>query len=433
MSSRPLFLSAAAALFLFLAMPPVSAQFSAERRAYVESIAVPDHPDRVYSVGQVATLRLEAYAGGLPLDGVWVRYKSGDELMAPERVDSVQLSRGVAYIPIGTRSEPGFKTLSYEFSVAGKQYRDMVNVGFSPELLQPLTPVPADFDQFWAETLAAAEAVDLDPEVTLLPEYCTETVEVSKVKLTVGPEGRNIYAYLARPKDGKKHPVLFDPPGAGTRKRGPVTYYAERGYIYMNINIHHDADSELSDEEYNAIVAAYADYTHDGIESREDFYYRDVYAACSRCIDYLCSLPDWDGVNVGVTGGSQGGALTIVTAALNPKVSFCAPFYPALCDLLGALHGRAPGWPKYYLGREEKAGAEQTLAYYDVANFARKITCPVFYAFGFNDPTCCATSTYATYNVISAPKTLAATRTNGHWRFSATNDEAMAWMAAQLK
>lgn len=432
MNKRYLLLSLLVGFSLICSLS-ANAQFSAERRAYVESISVPDHPDRVYAVGEQATLRLEAYAGGVPVDGVWVRYQSGDELMPPQVKDSVQFRKGVAYLPIGTRTEPGFKTISYQFEVAGQKYRDMVNVGFSPEKLQPLTPVPADFDAFWANALAEAEAVDLNPVVTPLPQYSTETVEVSKVKLTVGPGGRNIYAYLSRPKDGKKHPVLFDPPGAGNRKRSPSTFYADRGYIYMNINIHHDADSELPDDQYNTIVNPIADYTHMGIEDPDSFYYKAVYAACSRCIDYLCSLPDWDGKNVGVTGGSQGGALTIVTAALNDKVTFCAPFYPALCDLLGATQGRAPGWPKYFLNGPEKQGAEKTLAYYDVANFARKVTCPVFYSFGYNDPTCCPTSTYAVYNVITAPKTLAATFTNGHWRFSVTNQEAIAWMKSQLK
>ena len=433
MNTRRLFLGAFAALSMLCEPWNASAQFSAERRAYVESIAVPDHPDRVYSVGQVATLRLEAYAGGVPVDGVWVRYKSGDELMPPHTTDSVQFRGGVAFLPIGTRTEPGFKTISYDFVVAGKQYKDYVNVGFSPENIVTLTPDPEDFDEFWAKTIAAAQAVPLDPVVTPLPQYSTETVEVSKVKLTVGPGGRNIYAYLSRPKDGRKHPVLFDPPGAGTNKRNPTTYYADRGYIYMNINIHHDADSELPNDEYRQIVAPFASYPNMGIEDKDKFYYRAVYAACVRCIDYLCSLPDWDGKNVGVTGGSQGGALTLVTAALSPKVTFCVPFYPALCDVLGALHGRAPGWPKYFMNNDEKAGAEQTLPYYDVVNFARRVECPVFFTFGFNDPTCCPTSTYAAYNVITAPKVLAATRTNGHWRFSVTNEEALTWMASQLK
>lgn len=407
------------------------AQNSPERRPYVETICVPDHSDRIYRTGETASLRVEAYAGGIPLEGVWVHFKSGDELMKPEAVDSIQFHNGMAIIPIGTRTEPGFKTVSYSFTVAGQTYDDSVNIAFSPEEIIPTTPMPEDFDKFWQGVLSEAETIDLNPEITLLPQYCTEKTEVSKVRITVGPDGRNIYGYLARPKDGMKHPVLFEPPGGGTHKRRPSTIYADRGYIYLHINIHHNADNELSDEEYKAIVKPYDKYWSHGIETPESFYYKEVYAACSRCIDFLCSLPDWDGKNVGVTGGSQGGALSIVTAALNDKVTFCSAFYPALCDLTGALHGRAPGWPKYFLEKEVPTKAVRTLAYYDVVNFARKIKCPVFYSFGFNDQTCCPTSTYAAYNVIMSPKKLVRTFTNGHWRFSVTNEEAKKWCDSQ--
>lgn len=407
------------------------AQIAPERRPYIETISVPDHPGRIYKCGETASLRVEAYAGGVPLEGIWVHFSSGDELMKPQIVDSVQFQNGIAILPVGTRKDPGFKTISYSFTASGQTYEDYANVGFDPDQISPMTPIPDDFDEFWSETLAEAEAVGLDPIITPLPQYSTETVEVSKVRLTVGPDGRNIYGYLSRPKDGEKHPVLFEPPGAGTRKRRPSTGYAERGYIYMNINIHHDADSELSDEDYQEVVGELENYRYIGIEDKDDFYYKEVYAACSRCIDFLCTLEDWDGKNVGVTGGSQGGALSIVSAALNDKVTFCAAFYPALCDLMGALHDRAPGWPKYFLEEEVIEGAEETLAYYDVVNFARKLECPVFYAFGFNDQTCCPTSTYAGYNVITAPKKLITTFTNGHWRFSATNEEAKEWYDEQ--
>lgn len=429
---RPVLFCIIASAALSLIPFQSEAQISPERRPFVEFIAVPSHPDRIYSTGENATLRLEAYAGGLPVDGIWVHFSSGDELMPPQLKDSVLFQKGLAMLPIGTREEPGFRSINYSFTIDGKEYKDYVNVAFSPQLLEPYTPMPDDFDRFWKKNLSRVEKIDLDPVITPLPQYSTETVEVSKVRLTVGPDGRNLYAYLSRPKDGKKHPVLFEPPGAGTRKRNPSTFYASKGYIYMNISIHHDADSELPDEEYSKIVNEYEDYWHDGLESPQEFYYRDVYSACSRCIDYLCSLPDWDGKNVGVTGGSQGGALSIVSAVLNPKVTFCVSFYPALCDLLAARYGRAPGWPKYFLKGNEKEGTETTLPYYDVANFARKLNCPVFYAFGFNDLTCCPSSTYATYNVITAPKHLALTYTNGHWRFSVTNKEALAWMNSQL-
>ena len=76
------------------------AQITPERRPYVETICVPDHSDRIYRTGEVASLRVEAYAGGIPLEGVWVHFKSGDELMKPEVVDSIQFHNGMAVIPV---------------------------------------------------------------------------------------------------------------------------------------------------------------------------------------------------------------------------------------------------------------------------------------------------------------------------------------------
>lgn len=406
----------------------VMAQFSKPRRTYLEYIITTDHADRNYTTGEQARVNIEAYKGGVPVDGVTVYYNVGDEMMKAAATDSVTLRNGRAVIPVGTRTQPGFRTCNLRFTVYDKTVKDMVKVAYSPDRIKSYTVMPDDFDRFWQKTLKTAAKTDIAPEITPLPRYSTDSVEVSLVKLNVGPNGRHMYGYLTKPRDGLRHPVLFCPPGAGASKISPTTYYSERGFIYLNINIHDGCNPELDDAAYAGRKAETEGYNRRGISSKETFYYRDVYAGCSRCIDFLCSLPEWDGSNVGVTGGSQGGALSIVTAALNPKVTFCSPFYPALCDLMGFLHDRAGGWPKYFEKQREEAGAEETLAYYDVVNFARRLKCPVFFSFGYNDETCSPTSTFAAYNEITAPKTLSVTPTSGHWRFTETNDESVEWM-----
>lgn len=402
------------------------AQFSKAKRAYVEYLATANHANRIYDVGEQASITLTAFKGGQALDGVKVYYNVGDE-MQPGRKDSTTFSEGRAIIPVGTCKKPGFRACQFQFSVYNQTYKDLIKLAFSPDSIKSYTVMPKDFLKFWNKTLREVEKIKTNAIVTPLPKYSTDKVEVALVKLTVGPNGRNMYGYLTKPRDGKKHPVLFCPPGAGSSKISPTTYYSEKGFIYLNINIHSGCNPELSDSAY-AIARKIADnYNRNGINDKEKFYYRSVYAGCSRCIDYLCSLPEWDGQNVGVTGGSQGGALTIITAALNPKVTFCSPFYPALCDLLGFRHKRAGGWPKYF-EKKEVEGAETTLPYYDVVNFARIIKCPVYYSFGYNDETCSPTSTYAAYNEIKSRKILDITPTSGHWRFPETNDHSVEWM-----
>ena len=129
------------------------------------------------------------------------------------------------------------------------------------------------------------------------------------------------------------------------------------------------------------------------------------------------SLPQFDGKNLGVVGGSQGGALSIITAALDPRVQYVAAVYPALSDLTGYLKGRAGGWPHLFHPNATVNNTKekiQTAQYYDVVNFARALKTPGIYTWGFNDETCPPTSMYAAYNVITAPKTLFLALETGH-------------------
>lgn len=417
-----------------------SAQFSKPRREYVEYLVSTDHIDRNYQTGQPAYVKLQAFAGGVPLENVYVHYTHGNEMMPLSTGDSILIQSGEALIPIGTCQEPGFRTCHLRFTVDGKEYKDIVKVGYSTESIRPVIPMPQDFEKFWSKVLKKVRSIPMDVEVTPLPQYDSPTVKVSLVKIVCGENGRSIYGFLAQPKKEGKYPVLFTPPGAGVKKIDPILNYAEMGFISLNIEIHGFLP-EQSVEEFKKLNEQYGSYPRFNIHDPHTYYYKDVYAGCVRAVDYLCSLPQFDGKNVCVTGGSQGGALTIVTAALHPRVTCLAPFYPALSDMNGFLHGRAGGWPKFF--RDEKTISEMegasieeavhTLSYYDVVNFAKLIKVPGFYSFGYNDETCSATSIMSVINSVSAPKKIVITPTSGHWRFPITNMESILWMKEQCR
>lgn len=425
---------AAMSMLLWISAPHCQAQFSKPGRAYVGWLVKSNSPTRTYQVNQPAIISVDAQKAGLPIDGITLHYQTGTDGYADGKKESGEVTfvNGTATLPPYTLSTPGFRTYDLQFAVSGKTYKEKITIGFSPDSIRTLTPLPHDFDRFWKRQVAKVAKINMQPQLTPLPQYTTDKVAVYLLKLQVGAN-RHFYGYLTMPRDGKKHPVLFCPPGAGSKKISHTTYYSERGYIYLNINIHNGCNPELPDSLYQQYSNAVNNYNRCGIEDKESFYYREVYAGCTRCIDYLCSLPNWDGLNVGVTGGSQGGALSIVTAALSNKVTFCVPFYPALSDVLGFCHQRCGGWPQYYQKQAEAEGTMNTLPYYDVVNFASRITCPVYFSLGYNDNVTSPTSTYAAYNAINSPKTLNATSTSGHWRFVETNEEAMQWMQQQWK
>lgn len=295
--------------------------------------------------------------------------------------------------------------------------------------------MPEDFNEFWDAEIAKARKVDLNPRLQRMPQYSDDNIDVYLIRLTVGENDKTFYGYLSKPKGEGKHPVMFSPPGAGPYKRWPQTEFARQGFIVLNVDIHGlspECSKELNDARFHDIYG----YWGRGIEDRDSCYFRQVYAGCVRCVDYLCSLPEWDGKNVVTMDGSQGGALSIITAALNRNVSAVCAYYPALCDLTGFHNGRAGGWPKYF--KDTKIGEAQTdavlaaLPYYDVVNFARILDVPGYYAFGFNDDTCSPSSIYSMLNELKSPKTVDITYTNSHFNFHETVVKAKDWVLNQV-
>ncbi|MFV0329945.1 MAG: acetylxylan esterase, partial [Dysgonomonas sp.] len=169
-----------------------------------------------------------------------------------------------------------------------------------------------------------------------------------------------------------------------------------------------------------------------GINDRDTYYMKKVYLACVRAVDYLSTLPEWDGKNMIAQGGSQGGALALILAGLDSRITSCVANHPALSDMAGyAEKGRTGGYPHF--GRRYKdialtPNVIETLSYYDVVNFARCITIPVFMTWGFNDNVCPPTTSYCVYNVISSAKESLITPVNEHWVSEETRYAQLDWM-----
>ena len=210
-------------------------------------------------------------------------------------------------------------------------------------------------------------------------------------------------------------------PGAGVRPYSGDTEMASKGAIVLEIGIH-GIPVNMPKEVYDQVYAGALDgYWLFNFDDREHYYYRRVYLSCVRANDYLTSLPNWDGKGLVVMGASQGGQLSIVTAALDARVTGLSATHPAMCDVAAELHGRAGGWPHPFMpGPDGSPSAQATPAkiltatYYDTANFARRIKVPGYYNWGYNDEVCPPTAAYAAYNLITAPKTLGLTLELGH-------------------
>ena len=337
--------------------------------------------------------------------------------------------------------EAGFLRCIVTVEVDGKMYRGLATAGFSPETIQPTTDDPADFDTFWTQGKNDLAKIPLDAKLTLLPEYSTSAVNVYHVNLqNVGGDGRGVsrlYGILCEPKAEGKYPAALSVPGAGVRPYRGMIALAEKGIITFQIGIH-GLPVILDQSVYDSLGrGGLAGYMVNNLDNRNTYYYRRVYLGCVRANDFLTSLPKWNGRDLAVTGGSQGGALSIVTTALDPRVKGLAASYPALSDMTGYLSNRAGGWPHMFraTGKDSHRTKEkiETSKYYDVVNFARRVKVQGIYTWGFNDETCPPTSMYSAYNVIPGKKELLLALEMGHATIPEQADRLTLWLENFLK
>jgi cephalosporin-C deacetylase len=398
----------------------------------IKVIVSPDHKDWKYTVNETAKFSVQVLKYGNLLENVTVDYEAGPEALPDVKKEGAVLKNGKAELS-GTMKIPGFYRVRVWAIVDGKRYEGLATAAFEPEKIQPTVKDPADFENFWTEAIAEARKINLDPRLTLMPERCTSEADVYQISFQNDGFGSRIYGMLAMPKKSGKYPAILRVPGAGIRPYSGDSRTAELGFIVLEIGIH-GIPVNLDPQVYIDLSGgALAGYNSIRMNDRNTHYYKRVYVGCVRAVDFIFTLPEFNGKDVAVTGGSQGGALTIVTAGLDKRIKYLAALYPALCDHTGYLNKRAGGWPHYFRNAEPKPGEVETLGYYDVVNFARRISIPGYYTWGFNDLTCPPTSMYSAYNVITAPKELHIFQETGHWTFPEQTEELNNWLVKKLK
>ena len=404
-------------------------------------ISIEITPDRTedwrYSAGDSVAYDIVVRVDGKPLKNASVKYTFAREKMPAHETHRATLPDGRLRVKTAGMPCPGFLTCRvFLLDEKGATVADdLAQAAFDPEKLRPMTDMPEDFAAFWERAKAENAKIPMDPRVERAEQWCTDKVDVYYVRLQSFRKDNYVYGYVSVPKSKGPHPAVLYVPGAGVAKTKPSTYMAEKGVITMTLGIH-GIPLDMPDENYDILKnGALYNYQFVNLDNRDQYYYKRVFMGCIRAIDYLFTRPEFDGERLMVSGGSQGGGLSIVATALDPRVKYFVCFYPALCDHMGYLYDRAGGWPHMFdRTRAYFRTAERILnsRYYDAANFARLIRVPGFFSWGYNDLSCPITSMYSAYNVVTAPKELVLELRNGHRRSERQNRLADAWMLRQF-
>lgn len=259
-----------------------------------------------------------------------------------------------------------------------------------PEKLQPVEE-PADFDAFWKSAKAKLAAVPVQAELKPLP--CGNP----KVKLfaaTVSCAGpKPVTGYLTVPADAKPQslPAIVSFHGYGIGKHNPPGGFNASAIVF-DVNAH---GMELGREDgyYEQLKKDLSGYCFKKDENadREKTYYYGLALRVMRALQYVKTLPEWNGRELHSDGGSQGGLQGLWGAGLDGDVTASDIWSPWSCDFGGITLGRLRGWRPDYT---------KALDYFDPVFHAKRIRGKVHLIANLGDYTCAPSGVWIVYNNI---------------------------------
>jgi len=287
-----------------------------------------------------------------------------------------------------------------------KDQKKGIGIIVDPQKIKPGTKFPKDFNAYWALEKKNLKALPL--EVKLKEVENTEKGFVcydTELNCT-GPKPAR--GYYAKPEKAaaKSLPIVLLVHAAGVKgswcrseARDAVRMAKSgKGALCFDLNAHGMLNAQPDEYYTNLENGELKDYYVQGLEDRDNYYFRGMYLRLIRTIDYLTQQPEWDGKRIIVIGESQGGGQALAAAGLDQRVSAVVATVPAMCDWGGTLVDRKGGWPQPFERPANKEKMKQVLPYFDNAHLLRNSKATIVVEIGLIDNTCPSTSVYAAVN-----------------------------------
>lgn len=408
--------------------------------------------DGIYQVGEPITFKVRMLEDGEVPERKGVRciiYHNREEVKRQDFPTDHEVEYSTAL------EQPGWCQLTVVGIDANGQtiYNDVDGekkqaLAYSGALTDPLqirqgAPEPKDFDDFWTREIEKLRQIALEAEVTPVPDMPSH-LKISYVSIPVGSGFRPLEGVVKIPVNAKPKslPILLHVHGAGVHVPAapnwqppiPKASGVKEPALFMNLNAHGLANDQPKEYYRNLNSGDLKGYQYLNSDDPEKYYMKGMILRLIRALDYLKTLPEWNGKDVIVSGGSQGGAQSLIAGGIDSDVTFVYADVPAMCDHGGSLIGHSPGWPKLYtvkkdgslwIARDSNRGNDTlgdssmitTAGYFDAANFARRIQCQAVLRTGGWDGVCPPTSVFAAYNNIpSMNKQIMFSPQGGHCR-----------------
>lgn len=349
-----------------------------------------------YEKGEEMKLTLTLYCDGEEISAPGFFYtveKDYSDVTERYRIDTECSSFDI----VTTMEESGLvKVYAAAISENGAEYKGVmpfnggVCAGF--EEIMPAYAEPDDFDEFWQGEIASLSEV---PEVSIIDDLSEDFPGYNVYEVFIETGSAPATAYVSVPKDAEPEtlPIL-----AGFMDYGvfSVEPSVEEDTIVIVVNPH-SIENGREDAYYeNLMTGTLYSYGFSRRENakRETVYFKSMILRALQALKYAKTLPEWDGVNIELSGGGQGAYQAIAVAAFDPDVSYVYAAYPWLCDIGGEQEGRLSGWYPDY---------SDAMPYFDCISFAKRVGCELEIVAGLGDYVSAPSGVAALANSLTTP------------------------------
>ncbi|SDU27096.1 cephalosporin-C deacetylase [Verrucomicrobium sp. GAS474] len=280
---------------------------------------------------------------------------------------------------------------------------------------QGLSPRPGDFDAFWDRSLAEMKA--LDPKVDLVPAAFQAPFADCHDLYFTGVGGSRIHAKLLRPKaSAGLQPAVVQfhgYTGSCGDWQGKLALVAA-GFTVAALDCR--GQGGRSEDRGGVSGTTHNGHIIRGLDGApEGLLFRQIFLDTAQLAGIVMGLPGVDATRVAAMGGSQGGALAIACAALEPRIRRLATVFPFLSDYrrvweMDQAKDAYAELKTYFRNfdplHEREDEIFMKLGYIDIQNLAPRIKAETVMSVGLMDSVCPPSTQFAAYNKITAPKSL---------------------------
>ena len=303
---------------------------------------------------------------------------------------------------------------------------------------QGINPRPDDFDAYWEQAVAEMRAVD--PAVQLVPSEFQAPIADCYDLFFTGVRGARIHVKVMKPKHAQApYPAVlfFHGYSMSAGEWTEYLHYAASGIAVFAMDVR--GQGGYSEDKGGVKGNTLQGHIIRGLDEEDphQLLFRHVFLDTAQLASIVMSMPEVDGSRVGATGGSQGGALTLACASLEPRIKRLAPVFPFLSDYQrvwemdlakDAYVELVQYFRRFDPQHEREKEIFTRLGYIDLQYLVSRIRGEVVMGVGLADTICPPSTQFAAYNKITAKKRLEIFPDFAHEHLPGLNDKIYTFM-----